>query len=211
MHTFSALPTLCLASSSRYRQALLQRLRIPFITAIPNIDESPLIDEPPEATAQRLALAKAQAVHQQNSDTNMLIIGSDQVACVDSQLLGKPGNHAQALSQLQAMRGRTVIFYTALCLLDCRNQQTYQALIPTQVKMRSLTDEQLNTYLQIEKPYDCAGSAKSEELGIALIEKIQSDDPTALVGLPLIALTDLLNQAGCPPLQFLSVENPPQE
>lgn len=211
MHTFSALPTLCLASSSRYRQALLQRLRIPFITAIPNIDESPLIDEPPEATAQRLALAKAKAVHQQNSDTNMLIIGSDQVACVDSQLLGKPGNHAQALSQLQAMRGRTVIFYTALCLLDCRNQQTYQALIPTQVKMRSLTDEQLNTYLQIEKPYDCAGSAKSEELGIALIEKIQSDDPTALVGLPLIALTDLLNQAGCPPLQFLSVENPPQE
>ena len=210
MHTFSALPTLCLASSSRYRQTLLQRLCIPFITAVPNIDESPLIHEQPESTAQRLALTKAQAVGQQNSDTNMLIIGSDQVACVGNQLLGKPGNHAQALSQLQTMRGRSVIFYTALCLLDCRNQKTYQALIPTHVKMRWLADDMLNTYLHIEQPYDCAGSAKSEGLGIVLIESIQSDDPTALVGLPLIALTDLLSQAGYPPLQLLSTENPPK-
>lgn len=210
MHTFSALPTLCLASGSRYRQALLQRLCIPFITALPNIDETPLIHEQPECTAQRLALTKAQAVSQQNSDTNMLIIGSDQVACVGDQLLGKPGNHAKALSQLQVMRGRTVIFHTALCLIDCRNQKIYQALIPTRVKMRCLTDDILNTYLHVEQPYDCAGSAKSEGLGIVLIESIQSDDPTALVGLPLIALIDLLNQAGYPPLQFLSTENLPK-
>lgn len=204
MSKFPMLPTLCLASSSRYRQTLLQRLRLAFVTEVPNVDESPLSNESPEHTAQRLAIAKAQAVSQKKSDTNMLIIGSDQVACLDNQPLGKPGGYAQALAQLQAMRGRTVIFYTALCVFDKRNQKIYQANIPTSVTMRWLDDEVLTSYLHLEQPYDCAGSAKSEGLGIMLIEKIHSDDPTALIGLPLIALTDLLNQAGYPLLQSLS-------
>lgn len=194
-------PTLYLASSSSYRQALLQRLHIPFTIAIPDIDETPLPTEHPKDTAQRLAITKAQVILQKNPDRNTLIIGSDQTACLDNKLIGKPGGYVQALTQLQAIRGRSVTFYTALCLLDGRDQKIYQANIPTIVKMRTFSDIQLQTYLSLEQPYDCAGSAKSEGLGIALIENIQSHDPTALIGLPLIALTDMLNKVGYPLLQ----------
>lgn len=193
-------PCLILASSSKYRQELLSRLRIPFTVMTPDIDETPRVNEPPEATAIRLAQEKAAAVA--TRAPNALVIGSDQVATLDGKQIGKPGTHQNALAQLQKMRGRRVIFHTALCLWDGRKNNTGEAVqqdnIQTFVTFRALPDHELDAYLRIEQPYDCAGSAKNEGLGIALIEKIESNDPTALTGLPLIALTTMLRKAGMP-------------
>lgn len=188
---------LILASSSAYRKALLARLRLDFETVAPDIDECALPDESAVQTALRLAQAKAEAVAA--SVGAALIIGSDQVATLDGQQIGKPGDHANALAQLRAMRGREVVFHTALCLLDTRAsapQRLQLDSVPTLVRFRDLPDAELDAYLHIEQPYDCAGSAKNEALGIALLSSIQSDDPTALTGLPLIVLVSMLRRAG---------------
>ena len=183
---------LILASSSVYRRQLLERLRVPFSTGVPNIDESALPGEPPRDTALRLALAKARAVasHQPGA----LIVGSDQVADLGGQPLGKPGTHENAVAQLRAMRGNSVIFHTALCLLDAASGRHQLDNVPSVVHFRELSDAQIEHYLRFEQPYDCAGSAKVESLGIALIRRIDSDDPTALIGLPLMALTGMLQR-----------------
>ena len=194
----SAPARLILASSSTYRRSLLERLRLPFEVLVPDIDESALPGETPVATALRLAHAKAQAVAARAPGA--LVIGSDQVATMGSEQIGKPGNHARALAQLQAMRGRRVVFHTALCLWDGRQTghptACQLAQVETCVTLRDLPDAELDAYLRIEQPYDCAGSAKNEGLGIALIERIDSVDPTALTGLPLIALTSMLRAVG---------------
>ena len=189
-------PRLILASSSTYRKELLSRLRLPFEVAAPDLDESALPGETPSATALRLAHAKAAAVLARHP--GCIVIGSDQVATLDDAQIGKPGDHANALRQLQTMRGRRVIFHTALCVLDGRGADPAAQLedIQTIVTVRDLADAELDAYLRIEQPYDCAGSAKNEGLGIAILEKIESDDPTALTGLPLIALTGMLRKAG---------------
>jgi len=189
-------PRLILGSSSVYRKELLARLRLPFETFSPDIDETPLPGETPEITALRLAQAKAAAIARQAP--NALIIGSDQVATMDGKQIGKPGNHANALQQLQMMRGRTVIFHTALCLIDNRLKADFPIQkdnIQTRVTFRNLPDHELDAYLHAEQPYDCAGSAKNEGLGIAILESVESSDPTALTGLPLIALTGMLRRA----------------
>lgn len=163
----------------------------------PDIDETPATGETPPDTALRLAQAKAGAIARQVGAA--LIIGSDQVATLDGEHIGKPGDHSRALEQLKKMRGRSVIFHTALCLHDSRPEATYPIQsenIQTIVQMRDLPDDELDAYLRIEQPYDCAGSAKNEGLGIALIESLRSEDPTALTGLPLIALTGMLRRAG---------------
>jgi septum formation protein len=194
------LPRLILASSSAYRQQLLSRLRLPFEVASPAIDETAQPGESPQATALRLALAKAAAVAA--AHPSCLVIGSDQVATLDGVQIGKPGNHANALRQLQTMRGRQVAFHTALCLWDGRNSDPAASAqcgeVSTLVTMRNLPDAELDAYLHLEQPYDCAGSAKNEGLGIAILEKIDSSDPTALTGLPLIALCSMLRRAGYP-------------
>jgi septum formation protein len=192
----SSPPRLILASSSAYRKELLSRLQLPFDVAVPDIDESPRPGETPSATALRLAREKAAAVAA--SHPGCLVIGSDQVATLDDEQIGKPGSHAAALAQLQKMRGREVVFHTALCLWDGRNNHAYIEDIQTVVKFRDLPDHELDAYLRIEQPYDCAGSAKNEALGIAILERIDSSDPTALTGLPLIALTGMLRAAGVP-------------
>jgi len=192
-------PRLILASSSRYRHDLLSRLRLPFDVIVPDIDETPRNGEAPEATALRLAQAKAQAVAALHPGA--LVIGSDQVATMDGLQIGKPGTHDRALAQLKMMRGRRVVFHTALCLQDSRTGAARPLQIEnvqTFVTFRDLPDGELDAYLRIEQPYDCAGSAKNEGLGIALIEKIESSDPTALTGLPLISLTGMLRMAGMP-------------
>ncbi len=191
------LPRLLLASSSVYRQELLSRLRIPFDAISPDVDETPMSGETPPETALRLSLAKAEAVARQVGTA--LVIGSDQVATLDGEHIGKPGNHANALAQLQRMRGREVIFHTAVCVLDSRPGALHPVQrqdVQTRVRFRDLPDEELDAYLRIEQPYDCAGSAKNEALGIAILENICSDDPTALTGLPLIAVTSMLRKAG---------------
>jgi septum formation protein len=193
-----ALPrtSLVLGSSSPYRRELLSRLGLPFEVITPDIDETAHAGETPETTAMRLALEKARAISLRAP--GKLIIGSDQVATLDGAQIGKPGNHANALRQLQTMRGRRVIFHTALCLWDGREVEPVIQLenIQTFVDFRDLPDAELDAYLRIEQPYDCAGSAKNEGLGIAILERIESDDPTALTGLPLIALTGMLRQRG---------------
>ena len=188
------IPPLVLASTSRYRRELLERLRLPFTVAAPDADETPNPAEDCAATALRLAEAKARSLKIQFPDA--LIIGSDQVADLDGQPQGKPGNFGNALRQLRAMRGRTVVFYTAVALFDARFNRIQVKNVPTTVDFRSLHDDQLGRYLELEEPYDCAGSAKVEALGIVLTERIESTDPTALVGLPLIALTGMLLGAG---------------
>lgn len=190
-------PRLILASGSAYRNELLSRLRLPFEVIAPNLDETPRSGETPPETALRLAQAKAEAIARQVSAA--LIIGSDQVATLDGEHIGKPGDHQRALDQLKKMRGRTVIFHTALCLHDNRPGAPHHIQIEniqTIVKLRELPDAELDAYLKLEQPYDCAGSAKNEGLGIALMESIASEDPTALTGLPLIALTGMLRRAG---------------
>ncbi|GGC18114.1 Maf-like protein [Oxalicibacterium flavum] len=197
MSSSSTPPRLILGSSSIYRRELLSRLRLPFDVMTPDIDETPLAGEQPEATALRLAQAKAAAIAAQMPDT--LVIGSDQVATLDGRQIGKPGNHANALQQLQTMRGRTVVFHTALCLLDNRTDAAAPLQIDnirTRVTFRDLPDAELDAYLRAEQPYDCAGSAKNEGLGIAILSSVESSDPTALTGLPLIALTSMLRRAG---------------
>ncbi|SNX28192.1 septum formation protein [Polynucleobacter meluiroseus] len=183
---------LILASTSPYRRELLQRLGIPFEVISPNVDETPLPGESTVALALRLAQAKAAAVAKDYP--HAWVIGSDQVANFCGAAIGKPGNFERAMAQLQLMRGATVIFQTALCLMHGAAETTIN--IPTEVRFRNLPDEALEAYLLTEQPYDCAGSAKSEGLGISLLEQVKSDDPTALIGLPLIALSGLLRAAG---------------
>ena len=185
---------LILASTSPYRRELLTRLGLPFALANPQTDESPLPDEAPEAMALRLSEAKARAVAAAHPDA--LIIGSDQVATVDGKIYGKPGSHARAVEQLRALSGKTVNFFTGLCLFNARSGAADVRGIPTLVTFRQLTDAEIENYLQREPAYNCAGSAKSEGLGIALLQRMQGDDPNALVGLPLIALCDMLRRQG---------------
>ena len=189
---------LILGSSSIYRKELLSRLHLPFDVIAPDIDETPAANESPDATALRLAQEKATVIGRKSP--NSLVIGSDQVATLNGEQIGKPGTHENALKQLQKMRGRKVVFHTALCLFDSRLDITSPQIqlenIQTFVTFRDLPDAELDAYLRIEQPYDCAGSAKNEGLGIAIIERIESSDPSALTGLPLIALTAMLRRAG---------------
>jgi len=187
---------LVLASSSRYRRELLLRLRLPFESLSPAIDESAHQGEAPHAAAIRLALEKARAIARLRPDA--LVIGSDQVASLDGAHIGKPGNHANALTQLRNMRGKTVLFHTALCLIDGRNGSVQSDVAVVSVRFRDLPDAELEAYLHAEQPYDVAGSAKCEGLGITLLERIDSDDPTALIGLPLIRLVSMLRAVGYP-------------
>jgi septum formation protein len=187
---------LILGSTSVYRRELLQRLRLPFEVVAPHVDETPLPGESPQTLAERLAMAKARAVAQLHP--HAVVIGSDQVADLDGEPLGKPGNHERAVLQLQRMRGRTVVFQTAVAVVCQETGFAGQALSQVMVRFRPLTDQAIDTYLHAEQPYDCAGSAKSEGLGIALLESIDNQDPTALVGLPLIHTCRLLRAAGVP-------------
>lgn len=201
--TTSRLPRLILASSSPYRRELLERLRLPFAVRSPAIDETPAPGETPAATALRLSAEKARAVAaalaaDAETPDGALVIGADQVATFDGRQIGKPGTHERALAQLQAMRGRTVEFHSALCLYDSRDHRSQTEDVVTRVRFRELGDAELEAYLRAERPYDVAGSAKAEGLGIALLERIEADDPTALIGLPLIALTRMLRAAGYP-------------
>jgi len=186
--------TLILGSTSRYRKELLSRLQIPFETAAPDVDETPHINESPKDLALRLALAKARAVALKNPEA--IVIGSDQVADLEGAPLGKPGNHANATLQLQRMRGKTVIFQTALSVVCIATGYQRTDLAEVKVQFRDLSDAEIESYLRAEEPYDCAGSAKSEGLGIVLLDAIENDDPTALIGLPLIRTCQMLREAG---------------
>ena len=186
--------TLVLASTSPYRRALLERLKLPFQTVSPQVDETPHCAEAPAATAARLALTKAQSVHARFPGA--LIIGSDQVAFCEGKRLDKPGNHAGAFAQLRHASGKPVSFVTAVALLNADKGRTQQQAVTTEVRFRKLTEAEIERYLDAEPAFDCAGSAKAEGLGIALIESIQSPDPTALIGLPLIALAGMLRNEG---------------
>ncbi|MBS0293912.1 MAG: septum formation inhibitor Maf [Proteobacteria bacterium] len=185
---------LVLGSTSRYRRELLARLGLPFDVAAPAVDETPQPGESPRALAQRLALAKAHAVAALHPEA--VVIGSDQVADLDGAPLGKPGNHARATAQLRQMSGKTVVFQTALAVVCQATGFEQVDLAPVRVRFRPLSDAEIERYLQAEQPYDCAGSAKSEGLGIALLDAIDSDDPTALIGLPLIRTARMLRAAG---------------
>lgn len=185
---------LILGSTSAYRRELLQRLRLPFEVVSPDVDETPLPGEHPCALALRLALAKARAVAARQPSA--VVIGSDQVADLGGEPLGKPGTHERAVAQLRRMRGRTVIFQTAVAVVCVETGFEQVELAPVRVHFRELTDAEIENYLRAETPYDCAGSAKSEGLGIVLLDTIESDDPTALVGLPLIRTARLLRAAG---------------
>ncbi len=185
---------LVLGSTSRYRRELLSRLGLPFDVVSPEVDETPLPGESPQALACRLALAKARAVS--TLYPAAVVIGSDQVADLHGEPLGKPGTHARATAQLQRMRGQTVIFQTAVAVICKESGFEQTALAPVEVIFRDLNDAEIERYLRAEQPYDCAGSAKSEGLGIALLASIRNDDPTALVGLPLIRTCQMLRAAG---------------
>lgn len=185
---------LVLASTSPYRRELLGRLGLAFEVANPKTDETPLPGESPTATALRLSEAKARAVAQQYPEA--LIIGSDQVAVMDGRVFGKPGTHARAVEQLRTLSGKTVNFFTGLCVLNAKTGEAEVCGVPTLVGFRELGDAEIENYLRREPAYNCAGSAKSEGLGIALLSRIHGDDPNALVGLPLIALCNLLRKHG---------------
>jgi len=189
-----ATPHLILGSSSPFRRELLTRLNLPFSVASPDIDESPLTKEKPEETALRLAQAKAMKVAESHADA--LIIGCDQVATLDGLQLGKPLTHENAVRQLSMMRGRSVIFHSALCLYNSATQHMQAEVVPYMVEFRRVSDVQIENYLRTEQPYNCAGSAKSEGLGIALIAAMHGDDPNALIGLPLIKLISMLQNEG---------------
>lgn len=186
--------TIVLASTSKYRSQLLSTLQIPFKTIAPEVDETPLDGEDARQTSLRLAEMKARAVAPRFPGA--LIIGSDQVALLNGAQLGKPMTHENATAQLRAMRGNTVIFHTALSLLDTQTGHAESEVVETRVKFRHLSDQQIERYLHKEQPYHCAGSAKSEGLGIALIEQIEGSDPNALIGLPLISLVNMLQKQG---------------
>lgn len=185
---------LVLASTSRYRHELLTRLGVPFEVRAPGLEEVALPGEPPRETALRLARLKAEAVAP--SCPGALIIASDQVAALDGKCIGKPGDHDGAVRQLKMMRGKCVTFHTALALLDSESHALQLAEVPTDVYFRNFGDEEIEHYLNLERPYDCTGSAKIEGLGIALVERIISDDPSALIGLPLMRLVTLLRNQG---------------
>ena len=186
--------TLILASSSKFRRELLRKLDIPFNSISPKIDEAPLADEKPHETALRLSQEKAKKIGKKHP--HALIIGCDQVATLDGTQLGKPMNHQNATKQLQMMRGREVTFHSALCLYNPVTENMQSEVVPYIVRFRQLTDAQIENYLTKEQPYDCAGSAKSESLGIALIDRMIGEDPNALVGLPLIKLVTMLQNEG---------------
>lgn len=192
------MPELILASTSRYRRELLQRLRVPFETRSPEVDETPLPGEAPADLAERLAMAKAKAVAALRPQA--WVIGSDQVADLDGQAIGKPGTHESAMAQLRAMSARQVLFHTGVAVVAPGFEQLER--ITVTVRFRPLGDAEIDRYLRLEQPYDCAGSAKSEGLGISLLETIDSSDPTALIGLPLIATSRLLRAAGFPLLEL---------
>jgi septum formation protein len=194
-----AVPSLILASTSRYRRELLQRLRWPFEAVAPHVDEQPRAGEAPAELALRLALEKARAVAAHHPDA--AVIGSDQVADLEGEAIGKPGTHDRAVAQLRRMRGRAVVFHTAVAVVRRSTGYERADCAPVRVRFRELGDEAIETYLRLEQPYDCAGSAKCETLGIALLDAIESDDPTALVGLPLIRTSRLLRGAGLDVLQ----------
>ncbi len=185
---------LVLASTSPYRRALLSRLGVPFEVAAPQVDETPMLGESPDDTALRLSLSKARAVAKEFPEA--LIIGSDQVALLEGQQLGKPGTHDKAVAQLRSMRGKTLEFHTALTLLNARSGHIQSANVPVRLVMRDYTDTQIEAYLRKDLPYNCCGSARSESLGIALIARYETEDPNALVGLPLIKLTEMLANEG---------------
>lgn len=193
MSSFPQRP-LILASTSVYRHHLLERLRLPFSVVASQVDESPLGGEAPESMACRLALAKARSVAQ--AHPGAVVIGSDQVADLDGRALGKPGNHVRAVQQLLTMRGKTVVFQTAVAVVCYETNFAQTDLAQVKVTFRALSDAQIEAYLLAERPYDCAGSAKSEGLGIALLERIDNDDPTALIGLPLIRTCRMIEAAG---------------
>ena len=188
------IPTLIRASSSPDRREVLEKLHLPFECVSPEIDETPLPDESPEQTSLRLAESKARKVAEAYPEA--LIIGCDQVATVDGLQIGKPGNHDNAVKQLTMLSGREVIFHSAICLYNSANQHMQSTIAPYYVKFKPLTPVQIETYLRLEQPYDCAGSAKSEGMGIALLEYMRGDDPNALIGLPIIALVNMLQQVG---------------
>ena len=190
--------TLVLASTSPFRKAILEKLQIPFKTASPDVDEQHLSGESPEQLVARLSEAKAKAVAQNFSDA--LIIGSDQVAIVDGHIMEKPGNHQKAIAQLKRASGKRVSFLTGLCLYNTQSQRSQVDVIAYNVIFRHLSDSQIETYLQKEQPYNCAGSFKSEALGIALFERLEGDDPNTLIGLPLIRLIKMLESEGFPVL-----------
>lgn len=187
-------PQLILASSSIYRRELLERLQLSFSVVVPDVDETPLPDEKPEETALRLAQVKARKIG--DLHPKALVIGCDQVATLDGLQLGKPLTHDNAVKQLTLMRGRTVFFHSALCLLNAASGNMQAEDVIYEVRFRQLTDAQIENYLRLEQPYHCAGSAKSEGLGIALIEYMRGDDPNALIGLPLIPLISMLQKEG---------------
>lgn len=192
-------PRLVLGSTSRYRRELLERLRLPFTIDSPGVDETPMQGEAPATLAERLALAKAREVSQRHPEA--VVIGADQVADLDGAPLGKPGTHERAVAQLGSMSGRTVVFHTAVAVLRPARGFERRVRVPVTVRFRKSTPAEIEAYLLAETPYDCAGSAKSEGLGIALLDAIESDDPTALIGLPLIATLRLLREAGIDPLR----------
>ncbi|MBN8486774.1 MAG: septum formation inhibitor Maf [Burkholderiales bacterium] len=195
----TTLPPLILGSTSRYRRELLERLRLPFTAEAPRVDETPLPGERPADLALRLALAKAREVASRHPGA--VVIGSDQVADVDGEAIGKPGTHERAVAQLQRMSGQTVVFQTAVAVVRPDTGFEQVERVPVTVRFRSLADDEIEHYLRLEQPYDCAGSAKCETLGIALLSAIESDDPTALVGLPLIRTSALLRAAGLDPVR----------
>ena len=195
-------PELILASTSRYRRELLERLRLPFRAISPGTDETPLPGEAPAALAERLALAKAHALSTRFPDA--VVIGADQVADVDGRAISKPGDHERAVAQLRAMSGRTIVFQTALAVVRAATGFAEVRRVPVPVRFRTLDDAEIEFYLRTEQPYDCAGSAKCETLGIALLEAIESDDPTALDGLPLMRTCALLREAGIEPIALAS-------
>lgn len=185
---------LVLASTSPYRRELLARLGVPFAVAAPDVDETPLSGESPDETAQRLSVLKAKAVAGKYPDA--LIIGSDQVALLEGVHLGKPGTHERAVEQLKAMRGKALEFHTALCVYNAKTGSLQTANVPVRLVMRNYSDAQIENYLRRDTPYNCCGSARSESLGIALIARFETEDPNALVGLPLIKLTEMLAREG---------------
>ncbi|MBC7781115.1 MAG: septum formation protein Maf [Proteobacteria bacterium] len=192
------MPALILASTSTYRRALLERLGIAFSVAAPHTDETPHAGERPFDLAARLARAKALDVGA--AQPGAVVIGADQVADLDGEPINKPETHARAVEQLRLLRGRRVVFHSALCLAQHDTARAVVEVVETQVRYRQFDDAQIERYLRAERPYDCAGSAKAEGLGIVLVESIRGDDPTALIGLPLIALTRLLPEFGIPVL-----------
>jgi septum formation protein len=187
-------PQIVLASTSKFRRELLARLGLPFEVASPDVDEIPLLRETPQDTARRLAEAKARAVTTRFPQA--IVIGSDQVAVLEGMTLGKPGNHANAVLQLKAMRAKEVVFHTAVCVCNAASGHAETRVVPYRVRFRDYSDTQIENYLRREQPYDCAGSARCEGLGIALIDEMRGNDPNALIGLPLIALTEMLAAQG---------------